>query len=63
MWFMTDADKVGRKLASKIGSHKATTRFMEIIGVFIARVMPGSMERLMSGRAAAARKDGHWRDR
>lgn len=59
MQFMADADSVGLKLARNIGSRQGivTPGLMETIGVFIARVIPVTMGRLMSGKAAAARKD------
>lgn len=63
MQFMANADAVGLKLARKIGSRKGivTPGFMEAVGVFMARILPGTMGRLMSGKAAAARKTNNTR--
>ncbi len=56
--FMADAEKVGQKLALKIGSRKGviTTGLMETFGVFAARIFPSAMGRFMSKKAAEARK-------
>ena len=56
--FMADAEKVGQKLALKIGSRKGviTPGFKETVGVFAARIFPSAMGRLMSKKAAEARK-------
>lgn len=55
--FMADPAEVGRKLASKIGSTKAvvTPGFSESLGVFVTKLMPGTMGKFLSARAAAAR--------
>lgn len=57
--FMADPIKVGQKLARKIGSTRAvvTPGFAEAAGVFLTRLLPGTMGRFLSGRAAAVRKD------
>lgn len=58
--FMADADTVGRKLARKIGARTGlvTPGLMESLGVFIARLIPRSMGRLMSSKAAGVRRAG-----
>lgn len=59
--FMSDAEDVGRRLAGKMGSKKPliTPGFMERLGVFGARLMPGLMGRFMSERAAIARQESN----
>ena len=56
--FMADAEKVGQKLALKIGSRKGviTPGLMETVGVFAARIFPAAMGRFMSKKAAESRK-------
>ena len=56
--FMAEAEKVGEKLARKIGSRKGviTPGLMETFGVIAARMFPAAMGRFMSKKAAEARK-------
>lgn len=58
--FMADPTIVGRKLATKIGSHRKiiTPSIAESTGVFMTRLMPAAMGRFLSARAAAAREKG-----
>lgn len=55
---MADPATVGHKLARKIGSRKAviTPGPAESLGVFMTKLMPGTMGRFLSARAAAARQ-------
>lgn len=55
--FMADPAEVGRRLAKKIGSTRpvVTPGFAETIGVLASKLVPGSMGKFMSARAAAAR--------
>ncbi len=57
MRFMADPAVVGRKLARKIGSKRAviTPGFTESMGVFMTRLIPATMGKFLSTRAAAAR--------
>lgn len=54
---MADPEVVGRKLAPKIGSRRpvVTPGWVESAGVFMARLLPGAMGRLMSRAAEKAR--------
>lgn len=56
--FMADAEKVGRKLAQKIGSVKGVIApgVVEISGVFAARMFPIVMGKFMSKKAAKTGK-------
>ena len=55
---MADPVIVGRKLAKKISSSKPviTPGPVESLGVFMARLMPGTLGRFLSTRAAVARE-------
>ena len=54
---MADPESVGRRLARKIGSRRAviTPGYLESLGVFMSRLMPGTMGKFLSARAASAR--------
>lgn len=56
--FMADPDKVGKKLAKKIGSKKAiiTPGMTESFGVLISRLIPELLGRFLSSKAATVRK-------
>jgi NAD(P)-dependent dehydrogenase (short-subunit alcohol dehydrogenase family) len=54
--FMADPAEVGRRLTKKIGSTRpvVTPGFAETIGVLASKLVPGSMGKFLSARAAAA---------
>jgi NAD(P)-dependent dehydrogenase (short-subunit alcohol dehydrogenase family) len=56
--FMADPDRVGQKLAKKIGSTKpvVTPGITESLGVFVSKLAPEMMGKFLSARAAAARQ-------
>lgn len=56
--FMANSERVGHKLARKIGSGKGviTAGLVDTFGVFAARMVPEAMGRFMSKKAALARK-------